>query len=474
MALALTLLPLVMALAAFAVPSDRWRPWLLPLTAVGHLTVILASLKSTSSSQWVAIDPLGGLVLLLVSTLFLCCSLYAVAYLHQRPGRPNRIFCISMLSLLGMMSLVCSAQHLGLMWVAMEATTLAGAPLIHFNRTTRSIEATWKYLLVCSVGIALALLGSFFLAYASLAQGLEPSLLLVDLVRQAPLLSTPWLHAAFALLFIGYGTKMGLAPMHTWKPDAYGESPGVVGAIFAGGLTSCAFLGVLRVWRICLAAGESRVLSGPLIVFGVLSMAIAASLMIRQRDLKRLFAYSSVEHMGILAIGTGLGGLALWGALLHMINNAITKGALFLAVGNIHRLYRTKSCDEISGALRALPLSSWCLLTGLFAATGSPPFGPFVSLFVIVSASLAAGHWGLTIGIVVLLLIAFVGMAKAVLRALQGSPVRQIADEATRPGALMSTPMVALILAALLMGVFIPTPLRSLIDNAAAFMDVRP
>ena len=168
-----------------------------------------------------------------------------------------------------MMTLVALSHHLGLMWVAMEATTLVTAPLLYFNHNARSLEATWKYLLIGSVGIALALLGSLFLAYASLKSGLESTLLFDQLVKDAPQLSPPWLHAAFVLLFIGYGTKMGLAPMHTWKPDAYGEAPGIVGTLLAGGVTSCAFLAILRVYQICRAgadaefARELMVLHGP-------------------------------------------------------------------------------------------------------------------------------------------------------------------------------------------------------------------
>src|SRR5262245_17885992 len=156
-----------------------------------------------------------------------------------------------------MMTLVTLSQHLGLMWVAMEATTLVSAPSIYFNHSARSLEATWKYLLIGSVGIALALFGSFFLAYSAIKADLESTLLFDELVRLAPRLSPQWLHAAFVLLFVGYGTKMGLAPMHTWKPDAYGEAPGVVGTLLAGGVTSCAFLAVLRVYQICRAGAEA-------------------------------------------------------------------------------------------------------------------------------------------------------------------------------------------------------------------------
>src|SRR5262249_2339270 len=155
-------------------------------------------------------------------------------------------------------------------------------------------------------------------------------------------LSAPWLHAAFALLFVGYGTKMGLAPMHTWKPDAYGEAPGVVGTLLAGGTTSCAFLSILRVYRICSAGPDAAYGRQGMIVMGLVSMAVAAVFMVRQRDFKRMLAYSSVEHMGILVLGVGIGGMAVFGALLHLINNGLTKGVLFLSAGNIHRAYGSK------------------------------------------------------------------------------------------------------------------------------------
>ena len=170
------------------------------------------------------------------------------------------------------------SHHLGLMWVAMEATTLVTAPLIYFNHNARSLEATWKYLLIGSVGIALALLGSFFLAYASLKAGLESTLLFDQLVNDAPHLSPPWLRAAFVLLFIGYGTKMGLAPMHTWKPDAYGEAPGMVGTLLAGGVTSCAFLAILRVYAICNAGADAKFAREIMVFMGLLSMAVRCSL----------------------------------------------------------------------------------------------------------------------------------------------------------------------------------------------------
>ena len=233
MAYLLILFPLTMMAVMFAVPSNRWRPWLLPVGAVGQLSLVVRAIfppegapAVTAWEGWLLLDALGKVVLGFITVLFFLCSLYAPTYLALRSERSNRILCANLFASLAMMTLVTMSHHLGLLWVAMEATTLVSAPGIYFNHNARSLEATWKYLLICSVGIALALLGSLFLAYSSLKAGLDSTLLFDQLIKDAPKLSPPWLHAAFVLLFVGYGTKMGLAPMHTWKPDAYGDNLG--------------------------------------------------------------------------------------------------------------------------------------------------------------------------------------------------------------------------------------------------------
>src|SRR5208337_615206 len=398
MAYALIVFPLLMAAVTFASASNRLRPWLLPLGALVQLLLVNQAIFRPAGAPsvsglggWLLLDPLGKLVLGFLAVLFFLCSLYAPSYLALRSDRPNRVFCANLFLALAMMTLVALSHHLGLMWVAMEATTLATAPLLYFNHNARSLEATWKYLLIGSVGIALALFGSFFLAYSSLKAGLESTLLFDRLIQEAPYLSPPWLHAAFVLLFIGYGTKMGLAPMHSWKPDAYGEAAGMVGTLLASGVTSCAFLAILRIYHICRAGAEAAFAQQIMVFMGLLSMAVAAVFMVRQRDFKRMLAYSSVEHMGILVLGIGIGGLGVYGSLLHLINNGLTKGVLFLSAGNIHRAYGSKLTEYVRGAIHRVPLSGALFLAGFLAITGSPPFGPFVSEFTIVNAAVGSG-----------------------------------------------------------------------------------
>jgi hydrogenase-4 component F len=476
----LIVFPLVMAAATFALPSSRGRSLLLPLGALAHLALVFVAISHSAGGPplsglggWLLLDALGKLFLGFLSVVFFLCSLYAPGYLALRWDRPNRVFCANLFVVQAMTTLVALSHHLGLMWVAMEATTLATAPLLYFNHNARSLEATWKYLLIGSVGIALALLGSFFLAYASLKSGLESTLLFDQLVNDAPKLSPPWLHAAFVLLFIGYGTKMGLAPMHTWKPDAYGEAPGIVGTLLAAGVTSCAFLAILRIYQICRAGADAQFAREIMVFMGLVSMAIAAVFMVRQRDFKRMLAYSSVEHMGILVLGIGIGGGAVYGALLHMINNGLTKGVLFLSAGNIHRAYGSKLTDDVRGAIVRVPLSGALFLAGFLAVTGSPPFGPFVSEFTIVNAAVSSGQYLAGGLFLVLLGVVFIGMGATVLAVVQGKPPASQGGDRFHDSLSTGGPVLLFMALVLLLGLYVPPPLESLLREAAASVEVK-
>ena len=470
----LILFPLVIAAISLAVPWYQARSWLLPAGSALHLllSVLLAIGHFPATGSWIGLDALSRLVLVVTSLLFFGCALYAVGYLDIRRDRGNRIMVPCLLIFLSAMTLAVSARHLGLMWMAVEATTISSAPLIYFNCNRLSIEATWKYLLICSVGIALAMLGILFIAYAALGGGSPVSLQLDTLLANATSLSRPWLHAGFIFLLVGFGTKMGLAPLHTWKPDAYGEAPGLVGALLAGGLTSVAFLAILRGVQLMAAAGDGAFARQALLGMGLLSLMLAAIFMVRQPDIKRMLAYSSVEHMGLLAIGVGIGGLATFGAMLHLINNALTKGGLFLAAGNIQRAYDSKCISEIRGAIVTLPISGTLFLAGFLAISGSPPFGPFVSKFTLLRGIFGSDR--LVVGMLVLLCLAivFIGMGTTVLAATQGEPEQKSPLFRDRP--LLYLSPLCFILLVLLLGVYIPEPLQAALHQAAALLEVQP
>lgn len=476
MALLLILLPLLAALAAFLVPSPTLRARLLPATGSLHLVVLLVALRHWGTlpvTAWLGLDALGAWVLLVISVLFCICAFYAPSYLALRADRDSRIFCISLLSFLGLASLLAQARHPGVAWVAMETTTLVTAPLIYFNHNRRSLEATWKYLLIGSVGIALALLGTLFLAYAAHFGGLEEPLQYNRLMGHADLLSRPWLRAAFVLSLVGYGTKMGLAPLHTWKPDAYGETPGIVGALLAGGVTSCAFLALLRIYGIVVAAGEGKFAQELLVGFGVLSMAWAMVFMVRQMDFKRMLAYSSVEHMGILVFGIGIGGLAAKFALFHLAANALVKSVLFLSAGNIHRSYASKTLPHVTGAIRRTPVSGWLFLLGFLAITGLPPFAPFISEFNIAAGALTSGHALAGTAFLVLLAGIFIAMSETVLKVVFGTPSPQRVRTPYSDTVATTAPLIVALCLAGLLGVWFPKPMQTLLEHAAITVDGR-
>jgi hydrogenase-4 component F len=477
--LALIVVPCVVAGLAFAWPSDQTRPRFLPLAGLMHSSLALWLFvvpPPPSVRAWLAFDSLTRAVLPAVSLLFLVCSFYAVSYLRLRAERPNRVFVGSLLGLLGMLSLALQAQHLGLLWIAAEAATLATVPLLHFNGTARAYEATWKYLLVGGTGIALCLLGSFCLGYASLYSGGTGDLTFGALAAQGSLLKGPWLTTAWVLLLVGYGTKMGLAPMHTWKPDAYGEAPSVVGAILAGGVTTMAFVALLRVKRVVDAAGAGGMAEVTLLALGLFSMVVAAFFLLGTPDFKRMLAYSSVEHMGILSVGAALGGAALWAALFHLWSNSLTKGALFLSAGNLRRAAGARTVGEVAGMARRCPVSARLMVVGMLAITACPPFGPFFSELSLVRAALEAGRvWAMAVFLGCLLL-AFCGMSRLVFSIVDGRPrgaAREAGERFREHWGLWLPPLVFLA-ASLLLGVATPSALSEAWGAAARLLLAQP
>ena len=475
--LLMTAIPLAGALTAWLIPSNHRRPWVLPVVACLHLilVIMLITVPSVASAgAWIRFDAIGKIFLLEISILFAACAFYSVNYLQYRQERNNRVLCMGLQVCLSAMTLATAAHHIGLLWLAIETTTLAMAPLVYFNRNARSIEATWKYMLICSIGIALALLGILFLAYSTLVAGLEPSLLLESLQGDAARLPPVWLKTAFVLMLVGYGTKMGLAPMHTWKPDAYGEAPGLVGAMLAGGLANCGFLGLIRIYQICMVAGDVHFYRTCLIGMGLFSLAVSAAFLLRQTDFKRMLAYSSVEHMGLFTVALGLGGKALYGAMLHLIGNGLAKGVLFLCAGNIHRAFASKNREAARGALKRAPWSGALFLAGFLAMTGSPPFLPFSSEFAIFYSAFSQGQAATGTVMAILLMMAFLGMTLTVVPVVFGEPPKSRERTKYHETALLAGPPLVLLLILAVAGLWLPPPLYRLVTEAAALLEVSP
>jgi hydrogenase-4 component F len=463
--LLLIVVPLVGAALAAVWPSNRTRPWLLPAVGVIHVVLVFwlfVNPPVVAPDAWLGFDQLARAVLPAVSLLFLICGAYGVSYLGLRSERPNRVFVASLLAVLGLLSAGHQARHLGLLWMATEAVTLACVPLLHFNGTPRAFEATWKYLLVGGTGIALSLLGSFCLGYASLHGGGRGDLTLTALTSQGAGLSRPWVLTAWVLLLVGYGTKMGLAPMHTWKPDAYGESPSIVGAMMAGGVTTVAFTALLRVRAVIGAAGEGAIADRTLLAIGLFSMLVSALFLLGTRDFKRMLAYSSVEHMGILGIGAALGPAGVTAALFHVWSNTLTKGSLFLSAGNIRRAAGSPSIADVRGMSVLTPRSAAIFVAGMFAVTACPPFGPFFSELQVLRAALASHHGIATAIFLGCLLLAFFGMTRVVFAVVDGRPRKEAKTNGKRfveTAGVIAPPLLLLSLSVWL-GLFTPAALR--------------
>jgi hydrogenase-4 component F len=487
MLLALLLVPVAAGVAAFWLRPHFLRRALLLAVALFHAGVTFsfwADRPAPLLDGWLAVDAAGLLFLSIASALFLAVAVYGVSYLHREdPGQhrhftegilfvnePEAVFTGCLLLFLASITLVTVSHHFGLLWVAVEATTLASAPLIYFHRHPRSLEATWKYLLICSVGIALALLGNFLLAAAASGPDRETvPLLLGPLSANAPRLNLTWLRPAFLLLLVGYGTKMGLAPLHTWLPDAHSEAPSMISALLSGALLNCAFLAILRAHQVCVHAGpEMAEFSRQLLVgFGLLSMAVAAAFIFNQTDFKRMLAYSSVDHMGILALGVGLGGLGSFGAMFHAVNNSLTKAGLFLVAGNLLTVYQTKEIRRVTEVDRRLPWSAALWLAGFLAVTGTPPFGVFISEFTILRAALYREQPLVAALYLGILAVIFIGMASLVLGMVQSGPPEGSEPAPRREVVWTVLPPTLLIGAVLVLGVYVPPALTELLREAA-------
>ncbi len=484
---ALIIIPCAAGLLAFVLRAVRLRRAVLIGAALAHMALTgLCWLRPPPAAWhgWLFLDPIGLLFLSITSVLFCAAALYCVAYLRREAqgthadyeagflfeNQPEAVFLGCLLVFLSMMTLACMSQHLGLLWVAIEGTTLASAPLIHFHRQHHSLEAAWKYLLICSIGIALALLGTFCINVAGLTPTSHVPLMLRDLLANAGRLDHAWLKAAFVLLVIGYGTKMGLAPMHTWLPDAHSEAPSVVSALLSGALLNCAFVALLRTQQVCVAAGLEHYTGQVLRWFGLFSMGVAALMIISQTDFKRMLAYSSVEHMGILALGVGIGGAGVFGALLHALNHSLAKALLFLVAGNIIALYHTKEIKNVHDLLRRAPWTGMLWLAGILAIVGMPPFGLFISEFVILSGALGQQHYLAATIYLVLLCVIFAGMLNCATSMVYRHESHAPVQPAARTTALALLPPLGLALLVLILGLYLPAWLARVLALAAALV----
>ena len=412
------LLPFLTGTVAFFSPQALGRA-LLVLTGGAHLilsVMIWIQRPASMFPEYFAVTPEGLLSLLVISLLFFLIGIYTIPYLRASDVQRENIFTGSMLLFLSTMTMVTLSDHIMVMWIAIEATTLASAPLIYTHRSGPSLEATWKYVLICSVGIAMALLGSVLITVAMDVGKVDASLSFSALTGVAWQLNPMWLKAAFVFILVGYGTKMGLAPMHTWLPDAHSEAPSPASALLSGVLLNCAYLGIFKTNKIMHAAGLDTFSSPILIVFGLLSIMAAATFILKQTEYKRMLAYSSIENMGIIAVGTGIGGLGVYGALICLIHHSLIKSSLFLSSGNILLGFGSRLIEETGGLVGRMPKTFVAFMGGFAGIAGFPPFGIFIGEVLIIIAAFRSGHY-VAVGLFVLsLCVILAGLSNNILK----------------------------------------------------------
>ena len=472
---AILLVPVVAAALLALLPGYRVSARLNVLAAFLTLAAALSLFVSErpQPGRYILVDDLNIVFIALGSFVGFTTSVFSASYVgHEleigRLTPTNLRFYHAMYQILMFaMNLALVANNIGLMWVAVELATLTTVLMVGIYRTHEALEAAWKYFILGSVGIALALFGTILVYMAAnpvIGEGLDAMVWTV-LIERAASFDAALLDVAFIFLLLGYGTKVGLVPMHAWLPDAHAEGPTPISAVLSGLLLNVALYAVLR-FKMLLVVNPAALAPGPLMVaMGLVSLVFASFMLYRRRDIKRMFAYSSIEHMGIITFALGMGGaLANFGGLLHMTMHSLTKSAIFFAVGHIAQVKGTQKIADMGGLTVTHPVLGWGLVLGVIAIAGMPPLGIFMSEFLVVSSTFAREPllaivmvFGLLVGLGALLMhlntVAF-GEPRGSTAAAQASFVPMFAH-------------LALVFAA---GIYLPAPLVAWFQNVAKLL----
>lgn len=423
----LLILPLITTALAAGYRSVRLNYWLTLLAGVTHLVAsiycLITAINPFPAGWWFAVDPLGAFFLTILSHTFVLVVLYSPGFLRRMQGaeyeRSKRLYYPALNFYLLANTLVLITQQFALLWVVMELTTFSLVPLMYFYRTKESLEAVWKYLFLVSLGLVFLFIGILFLSLSARGVVDYTGFVVSRMTEAAPRLNPLWLKAGFIFALVGLSAKIGLAPMHPGDVDATSNSPAPVAALMAGSLRSTAVLALLRFYQVVAPTGERMFAQRLLIFAGFFSLGIVAIYMWRSRNYKRMLAYSSVEHLGIVALGVGIGGYALLGALLHLLFNSFGKVSLFFMAGNIHRSYGSREIESITGLTRRLPWTGFVWAVAFFYIVGVPPFGIFFSELLILKGMIHHGRWLALVLFLSLMMVIFIGMSRSALRMLQ-------------------------------------------------------
>lgn len=440
--------------------------------AVAAAARVFASGPLSAAGGWLFLDALSAWHLLVMALVFGLSALFSLSYFKDELEgglglRSARQYGGLWSAALAAMALVLVSNNLGVMWIGIEATTLLTAFLISLHVSPTSLEAMWKYLLVCSVGVAFAFVGTLFTGLAATKAAIpgDEALLWTRLALSASALDPASMKVAFVFLVVGYGTKAGLAPMHSWLPDAHSQAPAPVSAIFSGFMLNASLYCVMRYLPLVERATGSSWGRDILVLFGVVSVLVAAAFIVFQKDVKRLLAYSSVEHVGAMTLGLGLGGLGTFAALFHMLGHSLGKSLAFFSAGRVGQQYGTHEIAGLGGSLKGSPAWGVSLFGSLLALIGAAPFAPFMSEFQVFKAAVAGEAWW-ALGLFLFgLAVAFVGALRHALFMAWGEARTPVAATASSGEyALAFGPLAAL----LFFGLWMPDTLKAVLGQAAA------
>ena len=480
----LALLPVSLAALALVMPSARSAiaavAWGVPPIAAAAAFAVVKVFRSgplLSAGGWLHLDALSAYHMIVMMAVFVLGSVYAAAYFRREPEEhvlsrnQARRFAALWCGALGAMTVVLLSNNLALMWVGVEATTLLTAFLICMRISPVSLEATWKYLVVCSVGVAFAFMGVLLVAASVGQPSADPHLLHWTRMREiAGTLDSRLLKMAFIFLVVGYGTKAGLAPMHSWLPDAHSQAPAPVSAVFSGFMLNMALYCIMRYVPLVEAAtGGSAWTSGILVGFGLVSIVIAAVFILAQHDLKRLFAYCSVEHLGIIALGLGLGPAGVFAALFHTLNHSVCKVLGFFSAGRLGQIYGTHDMRGIRAGLKTSPLWGTALFASMLALIGVAPFAIFMSELLILKAAVESGRYAAMAVFLLGSATVFVGVLRQAMDMAWGGNA-EAARAPERPSVSEWMVVVLPLLLLLVLGLWMPPAFRRILQDAAAVL----
>lgn len=485
----LVLFPLLGVVVVAAGGGARWAGMATAAGGTGSfVAAILLAVRIGDIGHYQAwggylyVDSLGAFFSVVVSLVVVLAGFGSVAYVVAQESRGEltrfqvRMYFVFFPLFASGMLAVFVTGNLGLLWVLVETSTLASVVLVGLEAHERSLEAAWKYVIISSFGVTIALVATLFLFFAATGAGLSASERLTwpFLYTHAHTLTPVSVRLAFLLAVVGYGTKVGLVPMHTWLPDAHSEAPSPASAMLSAGLLTTGMYAIIRYRAIATPAVGSSYTDTVMLFFGFLTIFIGVMFIVGGGNYKRLFAYSSVEHMGIISIALGFGGvLGLYGALLQVLAHAIGKAVLFLSSGDVVLSYRTREASEVRGLLGVLPLAGVVLLLASLALGGSPPFGVFLSELTIVRAGFAGSQPVLAGLMVLFTVIGFVALVRVTLAMASGDDLtrRVRLPYPTRGGQVMAAaPLVAGLGALLVLGVWIPGGLNHLLLHSVRLM----